>query len=264
VPSTTTAAPGALPPQAAGQRSDDQSLAPPDRFEDAKRDRTGRAASALEQGTLDKTRGYEAKTRPTYRDDRRAKSPVGGAAGDVADPLNGVFQPKSAGGSEPVNVPQKAPRLMTEEKAAAEAAPVDESEVDAEAPLKSLSKQAESPPPAPSAPAAADTANNKKESSVGQQGAKAPPPTEAQKLHVDAQREANSGDCDRALNTRYKIQKVDLDYYKRNVQNDRVFAPCEKKQNAEKNADKNRQYAPQQQKKTKQAPSQPADSTGVR
>lgn len=49
------------------------------------------------------------------------------------------------------------------------------------------------------------------------------------KLHEMAKKQANSGECEAALTTRGRIQRVDADYYKRNVQNDKAFAPCDKR-----------------------------------
>jgi anti-sigma factor RsiW len=69
-----------------------------------------------------------------------------------------------------------------------------------------------------------------------------------------AKNHAKAGNCDAALQTRAKIQKIDPDFYKRNVIKESVFDPCDKKL---KRRQERQKKAPMP--STDEAPAQPSD-----
>ncbi len=71
--------------------------------------------------------------------------------------------------------------------------------------------------------------------------------TTAAKLHIQARQAAKTGNCSVALETRRKIQRIDNDYYKRNVAKDAVFSECDTKQRSmEKKSKKPAPAAPRE------------------
>jgi hypothetical protein len=193
-------------------------------------------------------------------------------AGDESDDaeVQAIVDPRRGGGSGGASAPAAPPR-----KPAAGPAPArDNNTTRTTATPTSPAPPAEAPPQAQPVPAQVNNTQVNEKPAINapannqrRDAPKANKKTEtkqldtsAAKLHLQARQAAKTGNCSAALENTRKIQKIDYDYWKRNVAKDAVFSECDSKQRSMEKKKKSPPRAPEQDEMPSPAHDSPASN----